>query len=255
MRAKRKPAACRAVAPLILEVVDPDVDERVLRVVELHAIECDACRDELDRLRVALGLLEALEEVEASPDFEARVAARVRAQRLGRWSWDDLWARVLEALAARPFRTAGLAGALTVASVMLFRLQDPAAPVTGGLLARIGPAAPDVGAQVLAARPGVEMAVPRVRGRMPVAVAADSAAGDSMTQLAVAESRPQAQPGGDELGVVFDALEARLAEPGAQLPTVDPGPWPSYAPGEIVPAALGTPVAPAVPESERRRSF
>ena len=250
MRAKRKPAACRAIAPLILEAVDPDVDARVLRVVELHAIECHACREELDQLRVALGLLETLDEVEASPDFEARVAARVRAHQLGRWSWDDLWARVIEALAARPFRTAGLAGALAVASVMLFRAQVPVAPGPDGALARLGfGLRPEVPAAV---RP-VAPAAARVAGAGEMMVAAvDSAARDS---AALAAGAPAVAPERDPIGAALDVLEERLAKPGAQLPVVDPGPWPSYAPGEIVPAVLGTPVVPEKAESERWRSF
>jgi len=114
---------CRAIRPLIAEVVDADADQRVVRLVELHALECDACRAELDRMRCALGMLADLEPVEPSADFEDRVMARVRAHQLGAWSWSDMTDRIIEALALRPFRTAALTGALAVLAAVALRVS------------------------------------------------------------------------------------------------------------------------------------
>ncbi len=116
---------CAAVAALLPEAVDPEVDPRVLRVVELHAAVCPSCQDELDSLRLSLALLAELPEVEASADFEAKVMARIRQRAIGTWSLASLRERVLEYLAARPFQTAGLACASAIALVAALRLQPP----------------------------------------------------------------------------------------------------------------------------------
>lgn len=237
MRSMRRSAECRAVAPLIPEAVDAEADERVLRVVELHVTACESCRAELDQLRVALGLLETLEEVEATPDFETRLMARLRTQRVGRWSWADLRDRVLEGLAVRPLRTAALAGTLAVVSIAVLR-GNPSR-MQEDLTARMEAWWTD---PVLDHSPTLVSTPAQRPADLPAAA----------TMLATGTDAPADSSESDELEAAFDALEERLATRGAELPLIDTGPWPTYAPGDIVPAALGTEEDAGNPTTGRR---
>ena len=235
---------CRAIRPLIAEVVDADADQRVVRLVELHALECDACRAELDRMRCALGMLADLEPVEPSADFEDRVMARVRAHQLGAWSWSDMTDRIIEALALRPFRTAALTGGLGVLAGVALGVAP------AGLLPASGTPPPPP----LAAESALPAARPAPLPAAPIPPAPDPEL--QIAELTDSESDPDSLPTdqADELEQALSVLEARLAaESGAPPIATDPRSAPHAADAGIVPAALDARDRAVILETDRRR--
>ncbi|MAE71253.1 MAG: hypothetical protein CME06_12400 [Gemmatimonadetes bacterium] len=227
---------CNAVRPLIAETVDADADERVVRLVELHAEECVKCRSELDRMRAAIGLLESLEPVEAPADFEARVMARVRTDNLGGWTWREVSDRVAEALALRPLRTAALVATCAVLGVALLRPVETS-PFTGA-------------ASRIAQR---DEPIPVLPSEVIASIAGPVEVGDL---AAVPEDSALTAEDG-HLESAFGELEARLAAETVSLPLV-PEPLGGAAPpaARIVPAALDARDRAAILETGRsRRSF
>jgi hypothetical protein len=116
------------------ELLEPDVQRRF----HAHLESCPACLGFFGELRDSLSLLAELPEIEASPDFERRVLARVREEepvgvreRLV-LQWEALVDRL--SLGAAPWRLAPLGVAAAIVGVIAFSsgpMPGELAPVAG----------------------------------------------------------------------------------------------------------------------------
>ena len=88
--------SCERMESRFLGYIDGRLKESEKREVEKHLTTCSPCRMRVEEFRAVSGLLDELPVIEPSPEFDARVHARVAAEPVKQswWAWLKVSPRV-----------------------------------------------------------------------------------------------------------------------------------------------------------------
>lgn len=187
--------------------------------VEQHLASCPQCREEFDRLRRVLALVDVHEVPEPAPGFERRVWARLEPELASpRQSW---LAWLLPAAGPR-WAYAGGVAALLLAAFVTGRFSQPAPqPASPGGTAETTAAAGDYSDRVLVVAvvdhlDRSQMMLVELLNADPSGAAVDPGTGQSRARELVAENRlyrvSASQAGDEATSTVLDELERVLLE-------------------------------------------
>ena len=126
---------CRDLELNAIAFLDGKLAPSERRAVEEHLAACPSCRERVQGFSSVMGLLGEWHDIQPSPFFQTRLAARLKEEPVSQSWWQTLWKEAMDRPlrpAARPVFAVALAAVMVVAVAVLQYSPAPLDPEPSG---------------------------------------------------------------------------------------------------------------------------